>query len=121
VEGTTYSNLPQGSPFVANGALVVAEDVSALALDVKTLAVSGKITLNGAPPIRTCTSATPANVLLVDHAHHYALTIPAACNDAFAFSGNVYPGIYEISVQGTTYSNLPQGSPYVAVELIQIP
>src|SRR5690606_12685912 len=30
-----------------------------------------------------------------------------------SFNGTVYPGTYKVSVAGTTFSNLPQGSAYV--------
>ena len=114
VVGNSNSNLPQGSAFVANPALVISASQTALVLDVKTVTVGGKITLNGAEPTSTCTSSSPASVLLREVTQGYSLTIAVPCNTMFAWSGTVYPGTYKVSVAGNSNSNLPQGSAFIA-------
>ncbi len=113
VSGGNYSNLPNQA-FLANSALAVASDVSGQALDVKTVAVGGSLTLNSAAPSTTTAcnpnpTATKANVEFVDATSGYAFAVPVACSAAnFAWSGVVYPGTYRISVAGAGgYSNLP--------------
>jgi len=111
--GTTYSNLPRDSEYVVDPAFVVGGDRTGLAFDVRTHNVTGRITLNGAAPTRTCTSASPATVRFVDAARGYNLALAAACDTAFSFAGQVYPGTYRVTVVGTTYSNLPRDSEYM--------
>jgi hypothetical protein len=113
VAGGNYSNLPD-QPFLANGALTVTSNVSGQALDVKTTAVGGSLTLNGAAPSTTTAcnpnpTATKAYVQLSDATSGYAFQVPVACSAAnFAWSGVIYPGTYRISVAGANgYSNLP--------------
>lgn len=46
------------------------------------------------------------------------------CNGAttpFTFSGTVYPGTYKVSVSGGSSTNLPVGSPYVAIAALVVP
>ncbi|MGZ3406099.1 MAG: hypothetical protein ACXVAN_06610 [Polyangia bacterium] len=111
--GQGYSNLPDQA-FVANGALDVSGNVSNQALDVKTAAVGGSLTLNSAAPSTTTAcnpnpTATKADVHFVDATSGYSFAVPVACSSAnFAWSGVVFPGTYRISVAGASgYSNLP--------------
>ena len=136
--GTNYSNIP-GTPsnsqsYVVNDALVLSADMAGLNLDVKTVTVSGKVTLNGATP--KVGSVCPGNPTLstssiqfTEKTAGYIITLATYCNDnTFSYSGQLYPGTYTVRVNnpnGTNYSNIP-GTPsnslsYVAVAQIQIP
>lgn len=114
---TAYSNLPEQS-YVANSALTVSGDVSGQTLDVKTVNVSGTITLNGMtpPPSANCTAtptATQATVTLADAQHGYGFSFPVLCSSAtLAWSGVVFPGSYRVSVTGGSsfYTTLPAQS-----------
>lgn len=114
----SYTDLP-AAPFVANPALAVSGNVGNQALAVKTVAVSGSITLNGVAPTASCPAADPgyskATVRLTDAKQGYAFTLPVTCAEAdFSWSGAVYPGTYAVSVDsGNGYSNLPDTA-YVA-------
>jgi len=121
VSGTTFSNLPQGSPYVVFPSLAIQNASNMLPLDVPAVSVAGSITLNDLPPMKTCSTSSPATVIFKEVADGYTLTLAAVCNTAFSFSGTVYPGTYDVSVAGTSFSNLPQGSPFLAVEDLVIP
>jgi hypothetical protein len=81
---------------------------------------SPKVTLNGAPPTKTCSSAPPAAILLKENTHGYSLSIQVPCEPTFPFSGEIYPGTYTVSVAGNSYSNLPQGTPFVVYRQLEI-
>ena len=113
VLGNSNSNLPQGTAFVANPALELAVDKTGVVFDVKTVSIDGKVTLNGAPPSSSCSTSSPATVLLHEITQGYNLTIAVPCTPSFAWSGNIYPGTYKVSVAGNSNSNLPQGTAFV--------
>ncbi len=116
------SNLPQGTPFIANQALTVSGNVSNLTLNVQSFTVSGVVTLNGAQPTSTCSSADRATVRMEDSQRGYTFNIPVPCNggsSVFTFTGAVYPGTYRVSVIGGL-SNLPQGTPYIANQALTV-
>ncbi len=121
VSGTSFSNLPQGSPYVVHPSLAIQNASNMLPLDVPAVSIAGSITLNDLPPMKTCSTSSPATVIFKEVADGYTLTLAALCNTAFSFSGTVYPGTYDVSVAGTSFSNLPQGSPFLAVEKLVIP
>jgi hypothetical protein len=118
----TYSNLPT-QPFVGVTSLAVNGDVTGQTLAVHTQSVSGTVTINGAAPTLTtfCTqtgngSYTQAVVTLNDKSNNYKFALNVPCSaTTLAWSGTVYPGNYDVSVngQGATYSTLPM-QPYVA-------
>ena len=118
VDGTsTYSNVPNGA-FVADPALALSADKSGLLLDVKTVQVSGKITLNGAAPTPTATycptnpTAVTGHVRLIEATKGYTYSLNTLCKDAgFGFSGTIFPGTYQVTVDGqNTYSDIPDPS-----------
>ena len=105
-----------------------------LVLDVKTVQVSGTVTLNGAAPLPApfCSSVSnpdsaKARVTLTETTKGYTFVAVMRCKDAnFNFSTAVYPGTYKMEVASyrvdstTTWSNLPD-VPYLAVRQMQIP
>ncbi len=120
VTGAT-SSLPK-VPFVVQPSLAVAADVGSLAYDVKTVLVSGTVTMNGALPTSACTSSDRATVVFADGARGYTFDIAVPCNGAttpFTFGGYVYPGTYRVSVVGGN-SALPKAN-YVVFSALQVP
>jgi hypothetical protein len=115
-DGYKYSDLPL-VPFVADAMLAVGADVSGKVLDVKTVKVSGKITLNGADPANgpDCArrpASEKARITLSETKTGAVFVLPMPCSDSgFAWSGEVYPGTYRVTVQGSSdgyrYSELP--------------
>jgi hypothetical protein len=108
----SYSTLPNDS-FLAKDALAVTSNTANVALDVKTATVAGTITLNGAAPTSTpsCTS-NPSQVKATAHLANaklgYAFDLDVKCSSSsFAFSGEVFPATYVVTVTGGSYSNLP--------------
>jgi hypothetical protein len=69
-----------------DSAFVASSARANLAFDVRTFALSGGITLNGATPTRTCSSASPATVRFVEPGKGYDLSVNAACDNAFSSS-----------------------------------
>jgi hypothetical protein len=93
-----------------------------LVLDVKTVAVGGTITLNGAGPAlgsyctSTPSSGSPADVTFTETTTGYNFSFGVPCaSSTFTWSGVVYPGTYRVSVmgRGPVWSNLPNASGYV--------
>ena len=113
-------------------ALAIAADTAGIGLDVKTVTAAGKVTLNGALPVlgASCTApgAQPSSRLtFIDARSSYAFGLETKCGDtAFGFTGSIYPGTYEVRIQGNgaAYSNLPQAPAnnvaYKAVSQIQL-
>ena len=115
---------------------MLSANVSGLALDVKTIKVSGKVTLNGATPMLgvdcpSYPSAATASLLATESTKGYVTAMYTLCRDStFSFSDQLYPGVYSIRVNGNTnascrFSNLPVGpsrsQSYVGVAQILIP
>jgi hypothetical protein len=114
------SNVP-GAWYVANPALDVSAAQSNVALDVKTVSVSGTVTLNGnAPvPLPNCNNYYgEVEVRFIEITYGYTLSqwIPCATN---AFNVTLYPGTYRVEVAGGG-SNVP-GAWYVAVDRLRVP
>ena len=81
---------------------------SSLVIDVKTFAVSGKVTLNGAAPLLgadcpSYPSAATSTLLFTDSVKGYVTTMNTVCRDnTFSFSGQLYPGTYLVRINGNT-------------------
>lgn len=125
VDGTTRADLPVGG-YQAHAALVVSSGKSAQVLDVKTVSAGGKLTINGAVPANTgmhCfmyPNDVKANVTFFDAAKGYLLTAKVRCGSAdFAFGTALFPGTYEVRVEGTARSSVPVGS-YLAVTQLAV-
>ena len=105
-------------------------DSAGQVLNVKTVQVSGKITLNGAEPKpgTGCTTtqnptAVRARVLLSDASRGHNIEVRILCKDpGYAFSTPLFPGTYEVRVRGEGWpgQDLPSNS-YRAVSRIVIP
>jgi hypothetical protein len=107
-----YSNLPP-QPFVAEAARTVS-GASSFTFDVATRDLCGTVTMNGAQPTSSCSSADRATVKLDDAARDYHFSFPVPCNGAttpFSWTGVVFPGTYRVTVTGG-YSTLPP-QPYL--------
>jgi hypothetical protein len=80
--------------------------------------LSGKITLNGAAPTPTATycptnpTGVTGHVRLFEATKGYSYSLNTLCKDAgFGFSGTIFPGTYQITVDGqNTYSDIPDPS-----------
>jgi hypothetical protein len=103
------SNLPV-IDYVAAPSLNISGNVAGLALDVKTVDVSGLVTYNGAQPTSTCTGVeNRAQIMFYELNVGYSFSIPVPCNGGstpFTFLGKAFPGTYRISVRNAE-SNLP--------------
>ena len=117
--GTQFSNIPEGG--FLSGQLVVAGPIPGQVFDVKTLALSGTVTLNGAAPTDIGTEClnhpndVKATVELTDKAKGHVITANIPCSSAtFAFATAIYPGTYDIRVKGTNRSTLPAAGFQVA-------
>ncbi|HEX9103376.1 MAG TPA: hypothetical protein VF997_14290 [Polyangia bacterium] len=104
---------PSGFMCDANG-VCVGGNATAIGIDVKTVNVSGSVTLNGAAPstLPACNAnpaSTKANVHLIDSARGYQFDLPVPCSaSTFSWSGVVFPGAYKVTVTGdSNYSSLP--------------
>lgn len=113
VLGSSYANIPKDTFQAATG-FVVGAPVAGQVFDVKTQAVTGNITLNGQTPSDVGThcagysSDAKARVVFTDKAKKYTLDIEVPCASAtYAFTGVLFPGNYEVRVEGSLYSNIP--------------
>jgi hypothetical protein len=124
VRGTSLvlSDLPEQS-YVADGNFTVTSDVSDKQLDLRTLAASGRITLNGAMPRNTSMCSATRNpgarkveLEFTEKNHGYRFETQLFCVDSsYAWTTLLYPGTYTVRVRGQsdTLTNLPEQS-YVA-------
>ncbi len=94
--------------------LVVNAPLNGQVFDVKTQAVTGNVTLNGQTPSdvgNRCAnypSEKKVRVLFLDQAKGYALDIDVPCmSNTYAFTGQLFPGSYEVRVEGSASSNIP--------------
>jgi hypothetical protein len=100
----------------------VGGDPSGLMLDVKTIKVSGTVTVNGKIPVTkaACTPTTvEAIVHLDDTARGHSFDIPVLCSTTgAAFDAVVFPGNYKVTVTGDAdLSELP-GAAYPMADLV---
>jgi alpha-D-ribose 1-methylphosphonate 5-triphosphate synthase subunit PhnG len=108
----SYSTLPD-SAFVAKDGMAINAAQTSIGLDVKTATVGGTITLNGAAPTSDpACSQNPtqpkAVVRLTNAKMGYSFDLQVPCSSStFAWTGDVFPGTYAVSVAGGNYSNLP--------------
>jgi hypothetical protein len=77
-----------------------------LALDVKGIAVAGKVTLNGGVPSAQCNPPS-AQVLFDDGTRTFRANMS---DSSFNFTAAVPPGTYKVSVMDSGCTNLPHGS-----------
>jgi hypothetical protein len=98
---------------------------SGITIDVRTTAVSGKVTLNGMTPSTTTQcNANPnqskATVSLLNLDQGATFNLPVLCSSAdFSWTGVVFPGTYRISVNGGGgYSSLPKNTFLAVPKLI---
>jgi hypothetical protein len=117
------SNLPNQA-FVAIAALDATAAQANLSLDVKTLNVAGKVTLNAATPststnCNTNPNSAKANVTFNDTSDGYTFTLPVLCSSAdFSWTGVVFPGVYQVTVDGPGgFSSLPKNADLVVPQL----
>jgi hypothetical protein len=54
---------------------------------------------------------------LTDPTLGYVIPISVVCDPTFPFQADVY----QVSIIGTIFSNLPQGSPYIVYQRLAIP
>src|SRR5262245_35756582 len=97
--------------FTCFRAACVDGDELALALDVKTVHVSGTITASGQIPTQTCAAPTDVRgqVLFWEESGRGSFTLPIPCAgaaDPFTFEGTVFAGVYRVAVMGVA-SSLP--------------
>ncbi len=99
-----YASVLPGQAMLVQKGLQVRGPVANLAYDVKTYAVSGAVTMNGATPLATSCSypSHGATVTLKDDAQGYTFSLNATCptSGPWVFSGPVYPGTYDVTVSG---------------------
>jgi hypothetical protein len=126
----TVSKLPAGSAAVVVPSLDVGADITNEVLDVGTFTVSGTVLDNGGSPVKTFSTSddgTVAQVHLTDAVNGYHLSFDARATSASApvtFSGTVYAGTYDITVNGYSYytvSTLPAGSAELVVQRLTVP
>lgn len=133
--GKPLSSIPTLT-YLANPALVVAGNLDQV-LDVQSVQVGGKITVQGMPAMSDATvcSATKnstrnkASVFLYEATRGYQFELPSdPCRLAsFSYKQTIFPGTYRVTVQGMTdnatgkpLTNIPTES-YVAVDRLQLP
>ena len=122
LNGIDFSDLPEQG-YVADGNLVITTDLADKVLDLKTLAASGRITLNGASPRNSgiCSGsmnpdAVKAVVQFFEKTNGYTFEAGLRCRDAgYGWTTVLYPGTYSVRVRGLDedLTNLPTQS-YVA-------
>ena len=129
VQGENYSALPQWSIEVATSMVVTAatSNVTFNVDDPLAVKVSGVITLNGGLPATSgcySTGTTYRRASLVfthsTNSHYSDSTLVPDCvkaTDPYAWTVNLRPGVYDVTVQGENYSALPQWSVNVATRL----
>jgi hypothetical protein len=124
--GAAWTNLPTAT-YVYAPALVITTAMPSLAVDVKTVPVSGTVTLNGAAPADGpgCTGnpmGQKALVVFTDVGRGQEISLPIPCSPAgYAFSGALFPGSYRVTVAApnAALSNLPAS--YVAIPRLLVP
>jgi hypothetical protein len=95
--------------YLAQAALGVSAPVNNLVLNEVGYAVSGKVTVNGAPPSKgSCfgnSTDDAARVVFSDSAQRYSASIPIRCNTTdFGFSTVLPAGTYEVRVERSPYT-----------------
>jgi len=110
VFGSTGTTLPQGDAQRVLGALAVTTEwVQDLVLDVRTRDVSGTITVGGQPGGVLNCIGTAAEVVFMDPDRQYRFheAIPCSAPQGLPWSASVYPGVYQVSVEGFFGTSLP--------------
>ncbi len=115
----------------ANSGVCTGGNPGDIPVNVKTVQISGKVTLNGKDPEITADCSTTRNpyerkaqVRFTEVSRGYTFTFGTQCRDAdFSYSGDVYPGTYQIAASrgsSVATSNLPS-TQYVMIERVQLP
>lgn len=124
VAGVSNRSALPAAAYQAEGAWVVAAGAATKVLDVKTVAVAGKVTLAGGAPMDVGTHCAmfpndpKAVVTFRDAARGYALPVNVLCGGGFGFTAALFPGTYEVWVTGSAWSNLPAGDVLVTPALM---
>ncbi|MGV3623450.1 MAG: hypothetical protein ACO1OB_21710, partial [Archangium sp.] len=99
--------------YVVNPALNVAAASTGLNFNVVSLAIGGRVTLNGANPVSTSQNCATYGeyrgvVRFRDttNGHTFSFSLAGCTNTNATFTGTVFPGTYKVTVEGS-YSNLP--------------
>ncbi len=122
MRGNSYSDLPPWTQEVL-AALNVSAAQSGVTLNVvqtPRVTVTGTVLHNGAPPMRSCSTASPATIYFDSLNDNYDTTALATCDNAFSWSVNLFPSTYKVSVRGNSFTDLPQWE-QVIVERIVLP
>ena len=136
--GSGYGNIPtafrDSNSFVANSSLSLTANTAGADLNVSTVAVSGKVTLNSTTPTigTNCAGNPNINTAVIEFSEKklgYVLYLGTYCKDnMYSYSGSLYPGTYSVRVNnpnGNGYSNIPSASSnsqsFIAVSQILIP
>ncbi len=114
-----YANLPSGLQKVIGSLDLQSYGKTDIVLDIQTRAVGGTILVDGKAPVLTGNCSTTStsmvgSVTLTEKTQGYSFTFTVSCKDAwnkgFAWSGKVFPGVYEVRAGGEPYyANLPSG------------
>ncbi|MBU51463.1 MAG: hypothetical protein CL920_22465 [Deltaproteobacteria bacterium] len=125
-----YTNIPSVSQIVIP-TLTLNANKSGIVLDVKTIDISGKITLNGQTPkiVESGCSATsgskPVIIQFTEKTYGYRFSIYLTCKQlnttGFTFSSPIYPGVYKMTVRDQYgYTNIPSVAQVIA-DNVKIP
>ena len=126
------SDLPKAD-FVANAALAIPTAQTNVVLDVKTVSIAGKMTLNGSNPISTHSSCRDTDrdsysyrgvLIWIGHNVAASYLLPlwgCQAGTEATFAGTVFPDIYWVGVFGGVYSDIPGGTYGLIVPSLQVP
>ncbi len=122
------TSLPAPGAQQVKAKVVVNANVSALALDAKTVHLSGKVTQNGGPGGAACDMQgdKAAKVLLDELDSHSHIELIASCESSgmanLRFGDAVFPGVYRVSLVGiSSYTtNIPELPPTPILPRLQI-
>ena len=101
------TNLPTEGLLLVRSALPVTDGPLALPLDVRTVAVSGKLTQNGAVPVKgeACTTGRDAATLSFVGSGGVESKVSVPCSSPdFSFSATLVEGTYKVYVQNGRYT-----------------
>ncbi|MCO4762716.1 MAG: hypothetical protein KC502_14480 [Myxococcales bacterium] len=115
----SYAKVPVSGTQVIYPTLEITGDKLAIDLDYKTVAVDGKVTVNGKPMAltqycKTTTSSLYMNVQFVETTWGYKYTYERRCNkqgqlpSLAHFARSIFPGTYKVSVYAyNSYAKVP--------------
>ena len=133
VYGTAnYADFPVGGSQIIYDKLDLTAPKAGIALDYKTVKVSGSITHNGTKPATSeyCTPSknsysTYVQVKLTELTWGYVYTITNTCSkgatQAFNWDREIFPGTYKVEVYGTTnYADFPIGGSQIIYDKLDL-